>query len=194
MPCIFRPVQRGTATPPPSTTITFPSLAAHLSMRLSVTESQTEDYCRRETSSMVHSPLFSQIWWSVMTGRTWTKTCPNRHPDLCSESMWHVTSALSLFMQSTSRSTTMASMETSMKLSLLEMWMKKQRSWFRQHTNASCKPSTLVGTAVCDVTDVLVHLFQQLMCVQMKSLRKCAWLHFETKLLSGVLATRWRCQ
>lgn len=62
MPCIFRPVQRGTVTPPPSTIITFPNRAVHLSMRSSAMESQTEDYCRRETSSTVHFPVCSQTW------------------------------------------------------------------------------------------------------------------------------------
>lgn len=85
---------------------------------------------------------FDEAWWLGECG----KIKSNHPPDLCS--VWHVTSALSLFTQSTSRSTTTASMETSMKRSLLEMWMRKQRSWFRPHTNASCKPSTLVGMAV----------------------------------------------
>lgn len=72
--CVFRPAQRGTATHHPSTTTTSPNPAARRSMKSSVTASQTEGPCRKETSSTVGASQFSsdgpqqaELWSSSQT-------------------------------------------------------------------------------------------------------------------------------
>lgn len=73
MLCVFRPAQRGTATLHLSTTTTSPNRPARRSMKSSVTASQTEGPCRKETSSTVRASVLSdapkqaQLWSSSQT-------------------------------------------------------------------------------------------------------------------------------